>query len=302
MFVGIDVSKNKVDVVSSCQTLKLQGVNPLQAAEALRGKAVRLVVVEATGGYERPVTAALQAAGISVAVINPRQARDFAKALGRIAKTDSIDAFVLALFAEKVHPQASVPVSREIVELQALIVRRRQMLKMLTQEKNRRHQTKDAAVIASLTEIIQSLQRAIKKMTAAITALLHKNTTWKRKNMLLQNVRGVGPVTAATLIAELNELGRVGRKQIAALAGVAPFTHQSGQWKGKSFCSGGRKHVRTALYMAALTAIRYDDSLKPFYQSLILRGKPQKVALTACMHKLLLILNARMRENLSQTT
>jgi len=296
MFIGIDVSKNKVDVGSACGKLELQGVNPLQAAEALEQYPVQLVVVEATGGYERPVVEALQAKDIPVAIVNPRQARDFAKALGKLAKTDRIDALVLAQFAEKCRPRASVPVSIQMKRLQDLVARRRQLQQALTAEKNRRHQAIDAGVLASVQEVIKALDKSLKEVTSAITLLLRRYTRWRNKQLLLQSIKGIGPVTAATLIAELPELGRVGRKQIASLAGLAPRDRQSGQWRGKSFCSGGRKSVRTALYMATLTAVRHYAPLKAFYQKLVKAGKPPKVALTAAMRRLLVILNAMARD------
>jgi len=301
MFIGIDVSKNTVDMVSACGTVKLQGVNPLRAAEPLRGRSVQLVVLEATGGYERPVVTALRSAGIPVAIVNPRQARDFAKALGKLAKTDRLDAAVLALFAERIKPPASTSMSAERQELQALMARRRQLLKMLTQEKNRLHQAVQKVISASLKAIIERLQQALKEVDGAITKLIRQTPLWNQQVNILRSVKGVGPVTAATLLADLPELGHAGRKQIAALAGLAPFTQQSGQWRGKSICSGGRRHVRTALYMAALAAARSNSAIRPFHGNLVARGKPQKVALTACMRKLLIVLNARIRDSMLQT-
>jgi transposase len=301
MFIGIDVSKNSVDVASACETIKLQGVNPLRAAEILCKNSVQLVVVEATGGYERPVVEALQAKNVPVAIINPRQARDFAKVLGCLAKTDGIDAYVLAQFAEKVRPQAARPVAPQMKQLQALVARRRQLQQLLTQEKNRRHQAIDAEVKSSLQVIIEALQKALKQITVSILQMLRQNPEWQKTLALLGQVKGVGLVTAATLIAELPELGRVGRKQIAALVGVAPFDRQSGQWRGRSFCQGGRKSVRTALYMAALTAVRYNDPLKDFYAKLVNAGKPKKLALNAAMRRLLTILNAITRDSMQKT-
>jgi transposase len=302
MFIGIDVSKKSVDIASACETIKLQGVNPLRAAELLCKNSVQLVVVEATGGYERSVVEALQAKDIPVAIVNPRQARDFAKALGYLAKTDRIDAYVLAQFAEKIRPQAARPAAQQLKQLQALVARRRQLQQLLTQEKNRRHQAVDADVKSSLQAVIDALQRALKQITVSILQMLRQNPEWQKTQALLGQVKGVGLVTAATLIAELPELGRVGRKQIAALVGVAPFDRQSGQWRGKSFCQGGRKSVRTALYMAALTAVRHNDPLKAFYATLIKAGKPKKLALTAAMRRLLIILNAITRDSMQKTT
>jgi transposase len=302
MFIGIDVSKNSVDVASSCGTLKLQGVNPLRAAEILCKNDTQLVVVEATGGYERPIVEALQAKNIPVAIVNPRQARGFAKAMGRFAKTDGIDALVLAQFAEKARPQAAQPVTLQMKQLQALVARRRQLQQLLTQEKNRRHQAVDTGVKSSLKVVIDALQKTLKQITASILQMLRQNPEWQKTQALLGQIKGVGLITAATLIAELPELGRIGRKQIAALAGVAPFDRQSGKWRGKSFCQGGRKSVRTALYMAALTAVRFNDPLKAFYANLVNAGKPKKLALNAAMRRLLTILNAITRDSMQKTT
>jgi transposase len=302
MFVGIDVSKNSVDIASACETIKLQGVNPLCAAELLCKNSVQLVVVEATGGYERSVVETLQAKDIQVAIVNPRQARDFAKALGHLAKTDRIDAFVLAQFAEKVRPQAAQPAPLQMKQLQALVARRRQLQQLLTQEKNRRHQAVDAEIKSSLQAVIAALQKALKQITVSILQMLRQNPEWQKMQALLGQVKGVGLVTAATLIAELPELGRIGRKQIAALVGVAPFDRQSGKWRGKSFCQGGRKSVRTALYMAALTAVRHNAPLKAFYANLVKAGKPKKLALNAAMRRLLTILNAITRDHMQKTT
>ena len=300
MFIGIDASKNSVDIASACGTIKQQGVNPLRAAAILYEYSVQLAVVEATGGYERPVVEALQAKNIPVAIINPRQARDFAKALGRMAKTDAIDAAVLAQFAEKLRPQAAAPVTPHMRQLQALVARRRQVQQLLTQEKNRCHRATDNDVQESLRIVMDTLAATLKDVTIAIQRLLRQH--WRDAHIVLQKAKGVGIVTAATLIAELPELGRVGRKQIAALAGVAPFDRQSGKWRGKSFCSGGRKSVRTALYMATLTAVRYDEPLKKFYESLVNAGKPKKLALNASMRRLLVILNAMTRDSMQITT
>jgi transposase len=298
MFIGIDVSKNSVDVASACGSLRLQGVNPLKAARALTNKGVELVVLEATGGYERPVVEALQAENIPVAVVNPRQVRDFAKALGKRTKTDTVDAAVLARYAQTFTPAPRPRQTPEMQQLQALVVRRRQLQGLLTQEKNRRHQTRDEAVRASLQVIIKALQASLKSIAKATEDLMYAH--FRHTQTTLYNVKGIGPVTAATLVAELPELGRIGRKQIAAIAGVAPFTQQSGEWKGKSVCLGGRKTVRSALYMAVLSAVRFDARLKMFHQSLIAKGKPQKVALNASMRRMLVILNAVVRDSLQQ--
>lgn len=295
MFIGVDVSKNSVDIASACESIKLQGVNPLRAAQILREQAVKLVVVEATGGYERPVVEALQANNIPVAIINPRQSRDFARALGRVAKTDRIDAAILAQFAKMCRPAATAPVAARMKRLRALVAHRGQLQRTLTAERNRLHQAMEPEVKASLQKVAAALQKALKEITAAIAALLQQNEDWRKRQLLLQSMKGVGPVTAATLIAEMPELGHIGRKQIAALAGVAPFDRQSGKWKGKSFCSGGRKSVRSVLYMATLTAVRRYEPLQAFYQKLVLAGKPKKLALNACMRKFLVILNAMLR-------
>jgi transposase len=291
MFIGIDISKNTVDVASHCGTICLGGVNPAKAAEALSGHAITLVVMEATGGYERPMEQALRSLNIPVAIVNPRQARDFARALGRRAKTDRIDAAILARFAALLTPKTTEEKSDETAQLQAIVSRRQQVNTMLTQEKNRLRQTNDPIVRETLETLIAALKDTLKTLTRHLEHLTRDNPLAQN----LQTVKGVGAIFAASLLAFLPEIGTLDRKAIAALAGVAPFTRQSGQWTGKAFCQGGRKQVRNPLYMAALVATRYNPEIKTFYEKLRKNGKPAKLALTACMRKLLVHLNARAR-------
>lgn len=292
MFIGIDVSQKTVNMASSCGTLRLDGVNPVQAAQALDGRGVILAVLEATGGYERPMADALRKQGISVAVINPRQARDFAGALGIRAKTDRIDALVLARLAQTLKPEPAPAKTDAQNRLQALTTRRQQVSAMLTQEKNRLQQTADPDVLQSIKDSIKILKASLEALTGRLKDQIADNEVAKA----LQDVPGIGPVCAASLLAFLPELGSLNRQAIAALAGVAPMDRQSGQWKGKSFCSGGRTRVGPPLYMAALAATRHNEEIRRFYQRLVDAGKPKKLALVACMRKLLCHLNSVARQ------
>jgi transposase len=287
MFIGIDVSKNVVDVASSCGTVKLHKVSPEEAAAHLAKHTVTRVVLEATGGYERPVVAALRAKSISVSIINPCKTHHFAQALGVNAKTDPVDAQILARFAATLMPLETPAKDTDQVRLQALVMRRTQLTGLITAENNRLHQSTDPMIIDSIQAVLDVLKKALADVTATIKDKIKHNPLATK----LKEVKGVGCICIASLMAFLPELGVLNRKQIAALAGVAPFTRQSGQWKGKAFCSGGRAPVRTPLYMSALVAIRYNTEIKEFYTRLRTSGKPAKVALVACMHKLLIYLN-----------
>jgi len=203
------------------------------------------------------------------------------------------------MFAEKFQPAPAKPVSPHMQRLRDIVTRRQQLVQLRTAEKNRLQQTTDAEVTASLLTIIQTLNKMVASITRSMIALIRQYAEWRRKLAILQAVDGIGAVTAAVLIADMEELGHVGRKQIAALAGVAPFDRQSGKWRGKSFCSGGRKSVRTVLYMATLTAVRRDGPLKAFYEKLVHAGKPRKLALNAAMRRFLVILNAIMRASMN---
>lgn len=299
LWVGIDVSKEHLDAAAS-PTGEVWQVRNDEAGIAelvttLKGQGVTLVVVESTGGIEAPVAAALTLAGVPVAVINPRQARDFAKALGRLAKTDRIDAQVLARFAEAVRPEPRALPDEEAQELAALVARRRQLFEMLVMEQNRLASA-PYALRKELKDHVEWLKQRLKDNDHDLRKFLKKSPIWREKDDLLQSVPGVGPVASATLMARLPELGRLNRKQIAALVGVAPLNRDSGKFKGRRMVWGGRADVRQALYMAAVTASQWNPALKEFYERLVNAGKPKKLALTAVMRKLLTMLNAMVRD------
>lgn len=254
----------------------------------------KLVVMEATGGLEGPLAAALTLAGLPAAVINPRQARDFAKACGVLAKTDAVDARTLAKFAEAIKPDVRPLRSEELGELDATLTRRRQLMEMIVAETNRQS-TAPPKVARAIKEHITWLKRQLKQTNDDIDQQLRQSPVWRHKVELMTTVKGVGNITAATLLADLPELGRLERRQISALAGVCPYSRDSGAMRGRRMIWGGRPSVRRALYMAALVAIRYNQRFQSFYDRLVAAGKPKKVAITACMRKLLVILNAMLR-------
>jgi transposase len=298
IFVGIDVAKAHVDSAvrptgehwTAPQTEA--GIQDLVAR--VQALAPTLVVLEATGGLERAVTAALAAAGLPVAVVNPRQVRDFAKATGRLAKTDRLDAQVLAHFAEAVRPQPRPLPAEQAQLLSAHLARRRQLVEMLTAEKNRLG-TAPRPVRQRIQTHIAWLEQELREVEDDLGTTLRASPLWREQDDLLRSVPGVGPVLSTTLLAELPELGTLSRKQIAALVGVAPLNRDSGTLRGRRTVWGGRARVRAALYMAALVATRHNPVLRAFYDRLRAAGKPPKVALTACMHKLLIILNALLK-------
>ena len=295
-FVGIDVAKDHLDVALRPTEDASTVANDADGLETLirRLKPVepRLVVLEATGGYEAPVAAALSTAGLPVAVVNPRQVRDFAKATGQLAKTDRIDAATLALFAERVRPEPRPLPDPVGEELRALVARRRQLLEMLGAEQNRLRHATAPSVEKGLQKHVRWLKRQLEDVDDDLERVVRDSPLWRGKDDLLQSVPGIGPVTSRTLLAELPELGRLNRREIAALVGVAPLNRDSGRWRGRRFVWGGRAAVRNTLYMAALTASRHNPVIRAFYERLVDRGKPHKVALTACMRKLIVILNA----------
>ena len=300
IYLGVDVSKASVTLASEPPGLTGEfatdtaGLSRL--VQAAQSQPVTLVVVEATGGYEAPVVAALSTAGVAVAVVNPRQVRDFAKALGRLAKTDRIDAQVLALFGARVQP-APRPLPEEATEdLEALLTRRRQLLEMLHAERQRRPRARGRIVRRSLDTHIRWLEGQVIDTDATLEAAIQASPLWRVQDQLLQSVPGVGPPLARTLIVLLPELGQLDRHHIAALVGVAPLARDSGTLRGRRTCWGGRPAVRTVLYMAALTAARWNPTLRSFYQRLRAAGKPAKVALTAVARKLLVLLNAILRD------
>jgi transposase len=300
-FVGVDVSKRTWDVCLLPAAIRRsfaatdEGLSSL--LELLRQHPATLVVLEATGGYERRLAAALQDARLEVAIVNPRQVRDFAKALGRLAKTDRLDAEVLALFAQKIQPRPCEKCPEKQAELDALVARRRQLLQLRTMEFNRLHMAEYKLTRKSIQKVVEVLQKQIEQLDAAIAQLIESDDDWRQKAQLLQSVPGVGTVTSATLVAELPELGKLNRQAIAALTGLAPFNHDSGQHAGQRAIRGGRSSVRTALYMAVLSARRYNPILRRFADRLQAAGKTAKVVLTACMRKLLTILNTMLKNN-----
>ncbi len=296
--VGIDVSKESLDVAlhpggrNWRANHTTAGMDIL--VEDLAGLEPTRVVVEATGGLEVSLAAALGAAGLPVVVVNPRQVRDFARATGRLAKTDKLDAQTLAQFGAAVQSPIRTLPEAERRELRALVTRRQQLLEMITAEKNRQRRTTSG--IRSRIEVnIRWLQEQLKDLDRDQGDFLRSSPLWQEEAQLLQSVPGVGPVVAATLIARLPELGSLNRKEIAALVGVAPFNRDSGALRGKRKVWGGREPLRTALYMAALVATRYNPVLQDFYQRLCAAGKPKKVALTACIRKLLVMLNSMIK-------
>jgi transposase len=300
VFVGIDVAKADCRVAVRPTLAAWMVANDAAgiAATVARLEALppALIVVEATGGYEAPLVAALATAGLAVVVVNPRQVRDFGRATGQLAKTDQLDAALLALFAERVRPAPRPLPEPARLELDALVTRRRQLLEMLVAERNRlEHAT--PPVRQSLRQHIRWLERRVADVDRDLDATIQASPLWRTKENLLRSVPGVGPVLSRTLLADLPELGHLNRRQIAALVGVAPLARDSGTFKGKRLVWGGRAPVRAALYMGALVASRYNPTIRAFYRRLLDRGKPKKLALTACMRKLLTILNAMMRSN-----
>jgi transposase len=298
VWVGIDVSKDQLDVAVGVEGPAWSVSNDDPGIEALvkdlRARPCELIVLEATGGFETPLATALAAAALPVVVINPRQGRDFARAIGQLAKTDRIDARVLAFFAERVRPEQRHLAIEEARLLDALLTRRRQILTMITAEKNRQGFA-PAPLKKAIEKHIRWLQKELDKVDSELGKAIQASPVWRTRETLFQTVPGIGPVVSRTLIAELPELGHLNRKQIAALVGVAPLARDSGKHTGRRMVFGGRASVRQALYMAALVASRRNPTIRTFYQHLIASGKPPKVALTACMRKLLTILNAMAR-------
>jgi transposase len=301
MLAGIDVAKAALVVATRPSgerwTVANDETGIRQLVERLRPLGPELIVLEATGGYELLGVAALAAAGLPVVVVNPRQVRDFAKATGQLAKTDGLDADLLALFGERVHPQVRPLPDAEAHELDALLTRRRQLLEMLQAERNRLGQVfnRGKPVMKSLTAHITFLERALKTTDTDLGDHVRRSPAWREKDELLQSVPGIGRVVSFTLLAELPELGRLSRREIAKLVGVAPLSRDSGTLRGRRFVHGGRASVRAALYMGALVATRRNTVIQSFYQRLLRAGKPKKLALVACMRKLLTILNTMVR-------
>jgi transposase len=300
-FVGIDVSKSWVDVhvrpAGSAFRCPIDSEGLAELARRLRPLAPRLIVMEASGGYEGLVAVSLAEAGLPVAIVNPRQVRKFAEALGQLAKTDAIDARVIAHFAEAIRPPSRPIPDPMMSQMQELLARRRQLIVMINAEKQRLARAESAITQRSHKAMLRNLEGERARIDRAIDKLVQHSPLWCRKLDLLTSVPGVGDVVARTLLAELPELGSVDRHQIAALAGVAPFSRDSGRKRGKRFIRAGRVQVRAPVYMACLVAIRHNPPLKAFYRRLRDAGKPARLALVAVMRKLLTILNAILRDN-----
>lgn len=299
VFVGIDVGKAQLDVARSDREDVWRVSNDEEGIQQLvrqiRSIEPELVVLEATGGFEFPAAAALAAAEVPVVIANPRQARDFAKSTGQLAKTDTIDARGLALFAARVKPQVRELPSEEARALSAIVARRRQIIEMITAEKNRLGFALKP-VQKGIEKHIRWLERQLSEVDSDLDSMIRKSPLWAAKRDLLQSVPGVGPNLSRTLLAELPELGLLSHKQIASLVGVAPFSRDSGVFRGKRMIWGGRAPVRSALYLSVWSASRWNPVIRLFYNRLRAKGKPAKVAQVACMRKLLTILNAMVRD------
>ncbi len=300
-FIGIDVSKQQLEVAAHESDYQFRCANKVSAFAELIAELIawrpRLIVLEATGGLETRVVSALHTAGLPVVVVNPRQVRDFAKALGQLAKTDRLDARVLAHFAAAIKPPLRPIKAKEQQELDALIGRRGQLVEILADEKNRRASAASETVREQIKEHIDWLEDRIAELDQQIKALLQTSPRWQVKDQILQSVPGIGPVASFSMLADLPELGTLNRQQISKLVGVAPLNRDSGQQRGTRHIYGGRAGLRRVLYMAALTASRHNAVLKEFYQRLRAKHKPFKVAITACMRKLLSIINIMIRDN-----
>lgn len=298
--VGIDVSKDRLDIAvrPSGEVFAIER-NPAgleQLTLRLGALSPNLVALEASGGFETVVAAALAAARLPVVVVNPAQIRAFAKAIGQRAKTDPIDAVVIAHFAEATRPEPR-PMPDEATRLLAdLVARRRQILEMMVAERQREERVTVPHLRKSIMRLLKVLERELTSVDTDINDAVRGSPAWREKEDLLASVPGVGPTIARTLIAELPELGQLSRRQVAALAGLAPFTRQSGQWRGKSFIGGGRTSVRTALFMGAMVAKKYNPVLRTFFNRLVAAGKPKMIALIAVARKLLTMLNAILRD------
>jgi transposase len=300
VFIGIDVSKNQLDVAVRPHKVFFFVTNDEAGIQELVQRIAELqpvsIVLEATGGYEKMVALALGAAGLPISIINPRQARDFAKALGRLAKTDRIDAACLAHFAQLLDPLPLPLVTAEQEELSSLTTRRRQLVDMITMEKNRKEHV-PPHILSHIQRHIAWLQAELKQLEKQINNFIKKTPMWQEKLKILNSVPGIGPVISGILLAELPELGVLDNKKIASLVGVAPFNHDSGKFKGRRRIKGGRKLVRDMLYMATLVATRWNPVINEYYQRLLQAGKAKKVALVACLRKLLVIVNTMVKKN-----
>lgn len=300
LYVGVDVAKDRLDVCILPAGERFSVDNRPKAhadlAERLAKLSLARIVLEATGGYEMAIAATLAAAKLPVVVVNARQVRDFARAKGKLAKTDVIDAEVLASFGEAIKPELRPVPDEKVRSLDALVGRRRQVVEMITAERNRTIQAK-GDVLKHIQEHIHWLENSLKNIDDDLDHVVKDSPVWREKEDLLRSVPGIGPTIAKMLLAELPELGQLNRRKIAALVGVAPMNNQSGRRDAPRHIRGGRQQVRSALYMAALVASRFNPAIRAFYQRLRGAGKRAKVALTACMRKLLTILNSMVKNN-----
>lgn len=301
-FVGVDVSKDKLDFVMPDDNHNYTIDNgPSAIAKELIARidnpACTIVVMEATGGYEKPLIDALHQHGIPLAIVNPRRVREFARSVGQDAKTDPIDARVIALYGQVVKPQAQPAKSDQEKKLKGLVERRRQLLELINQEGNRQRQATDPEIRDYIRQSLDSLKKQLKTIDQRLARCVEADTENRRKVEIFKSVAGLGPVTISAFLAELPELGNLNRGQIAKLVGVAPMNRDSGQITGRRRTFGGRSYVRRVLYMATLVATRYNDRIKAFYQRLVSTGKPKKVALVAAMRKLLSILNTLVKND-----
>jgi transposase len=300
-FVGIDVAKRQLDVcirpAGLTFTVGRDGAGLEELVARLREVRAQLIVLEATGGFEQVVTATLAGALLPVVVVNPRQIRDFARACGQLAKTDTLDAALIALFAERVRPELRPLPDEATRALGDLAARRRQVIEMMTAERHRLRQAVLRRVQKRLAAHIAWLEAELSSIDSDLDQAIRDSELWRHQEALMTSVPGVGPTVARTLLAELPELGQIDRRSLAALVGIAPMNHDSGQHRGRRSIRGGRSVVRAKLYMAAWVACRFNPVIKSFYEKLRVAGKPRKTAIVACMHKLLTILNAIIRTN-----
>lgn len=304
LFVGVDVSKRQLEVFLPDSRRRLTVENSAEAivrdlVAPLKGRKRKrtLVVLEASGGYESTLLKTLAQEGVAAALVNPRRVRDFAKGIGRDAKTDPIDAEVIAKYGQVVRPAPWAAKSAEEEKLKALVTRRSQLLQLIAQEKNRLQQTADAEIQDFIRKSLESLKKQLKEIDARLAGCVQSNTAQARKVEILSSVKGVGAVAISTVLAELPELGQLNREEIAKLVGVAPLNDDSGDRRGQRVVKGGRSHVRRVLYMSALVATRHNARIKEYYQRLLAKGKLKKVALVACLRKLLTILNVLVKND-----
>ena len=298
VFIGIDIAKQYCDLAVIPDGIQKRFMNDEEGQQAIVAFISPLrparIVVEATGGYEMGVIRALADSRLPVVAVNPRQVRDFARATGCLAKTDTIDAGILAQFARAIQPDIRPLPEKEAEVLRALVARRRQLIQMLTMEKNRLEKSPPAGS-EDIRDHIYYLTEALKKIDKDISRSIRKSPLWKEKETILMSMPGIGPVISCTLVAALPELGTLNRKAIAALVGLAPFNRDSGAYRGRRTIWGGRSHVRAVLYMGTISAIKFNPAISAFYKRLIDAGKAKKLAITACMRKLLTILNTMMK-------